>query len=90
MDTTQIPYLSSFIAFEPKARPETSNLAHSPIPLFPVALKGFEKGYRHCLRDLSASLPPHHTLCETHDFLGIEVLGGQSLDDVVTDLKVCK
>jgi hypothetical protein len=54
IDTSQIPYLSSFVAFESRARPDATTFVHGPIPLFPVALKGIELGYRHCFR----SLPP--------------------------------
>lgn len=78
------------MAFETKARPDTKTFVHGPIPLFPVALKGIESGYRHCFRSIPADLAQHHILCETYEFLGIDVLGGQSLDEIFADLKACK
>jgi hypothetical protein len=55
-----------------------------------VALKGIESGYRHCFRSIPPELDQHHILCETYDFLGIQILDGAVLNDIVKDLKAGK
>ena len=32
----------------------------------------------------------HHTLCETDEFLGVDILGGQSINEIFNDLKSSK
>lgn len=76
--------------FQTRAHPESTELVHSPTPLFDVALKGIESGYRHCLRALSTDLAQYHTLCNTYDFLCVDVLGGATIDDIKSELKVAK
>lgn len=90
IEVSRIPYLSSFIRFEGKSKNQTSEFSHKSIPLFDTALKGLESGYRSCFRSLPADLSQFHTLCDTYDFLGIDVLEGQSIDDIIDRLKVGK
>lgn len=90
IEVSKIPYLASFASFEANAHPDATSLVHGPIPLIDAALKGIELGYRHCFRCMPAELSQHHILSETYDFLGVDVLDGQSLDDIFTDLKTCK
>lgn len=87
IDLSLIPYLTSFARFQRVAQPQATEFMHNAIPLFDTALKGVELGYRHCFRSLSAELSQYHTLCETYDFLGVDVLGGQSVDDIFVDLR---
>ncbi|BCS00013.1 uncharacterized protein AKAW2_50354S [Aspergillus luchuensis] len=90
INLSMIPYLRSFVDFQRKAQSQVSEFDHGAIPLFDVALKGFEMGYRHCFRSLPADVSQYHTLCETYDFLGVDVLGQQSIDDIFVDLRACK
>ncbi|KAF2714953.1 hypothetical protein K504DRAFT_395814 [Pleomassaria siparia CBS 279.74] len=90
IDASPIPYLASFVDFESKARPDATTLVHGPIPLFPVALKGVESGYRHCFRGIPADISQYHILCETYQFLGVDVLDGQGLDEISANLKAGK
>jgi hypothetical protein len=90
IDVSQIPYLSAFVDFQRKAQPQGTELAHGPIPLIAEALKGIQSGYRQCFRALPPDLSQHHILCETYDFLGINVLGEQYIDEIFADLKACK
>ncbi|KAI9805835.1 MAG: hypothetical protein M1825_000449 [Sarcosagium campestre] len=83
----KIPYLSTFADFQAKAQPESTELVHGPIPLFDVALKGIESGYRQCFRSLPIDLDQHRILCDTYEFLGVDVLRGQSIDEIFRDLK---
>lgn len=87
IEVSKMPYLSSFVNFSAKAQPRSKEFIHGPIPLFDVALKGIESGYRQCFRSLPAELSQHHTLCDTYELLCIDILGGQSINEIFTDLK---
>ncbi len=87
IDVSKIPYLSSFVDFQANAQPQSTELVHDPIPLFDIALKGIESGYRQCFRSLPADLSQHRILCDTYDFLRVDVLGGQSINEIFRDLK---
>lgn len=87
IDVSKIPYLSSFVDFRSKAQPQLTEFVHGPIPLFDVALKGIETGYRNCFRSLPADLSQHHILCETYEFLCVDILAGQSINDIFDDLR---
>jgi len=87
IDVSKIPYLLSFVDFQANAQPQSTELVHDSIPLFDVALKGVESGYRQCFRSLPADLSQHRILCDTYDFLRVDVLGGQSNHEIFRDLK---
>ena len=87
IDVSKIPYLLSFVDFQANAQPQSTELVHDPIPLFDIALKGIESGYRQCFRSLPADLSQHRILCDTYDFLRVDVLGGQSINEIFRDLK---
>ncbi|EEQ35705.1 hypothetical protein McanMca71_007571 [Microsporum canis] len=90
VDISAIPYLSSFVRSQRLAQPQNTTLVHGNIALFDIALKGLESGYRQCFRSLRGDIPQYHTLCETYDFLGVDVLAGQSIDGIFADLRACK
>ena len=87
IDVSKIPHLSSFVDFQANAQLQSTELVHDPIPLFDIALKGIESGYRQCFRSLPADLSQHRILCDTYDFLRVDVLGGQSINEIFRDLK---
>ncbi|KAG9227928.1 hypothetical protein BJ875DRAFT_35711 [Amylocarpus encephaloides] len=87
INVSKIPYLSSFVDFQVNAQPQSTEFVHEPIPLFDIALKGIESGYRQCFRSLPADLSQHHILCDTYHFLHVDVLGGQSIGEIINDLK---
>jgi hypothetical protein len=87
VEVSRIPYLASFTNFQVNAQPQGAEFVHGPIPLFDVALKGIESGYRQCFRSVSAELSQYHTLCETYQFLCVDVLSGQSINEIFPDLK---
>lgn len=90
IELIKIPYLSSFIDYQLKAQPQSTEWVHDPIPLFDVALKGIQSGYRQCFRSLPPELPQFQVLCETYDFLCVDVVSHQSIDEIITDLKSCR
>lgn len=87
IDVFKILYLLSFVDFQANAQPQSIELVHDPIPLFDIALKGIESGYRQCFRSLPADLSQHRILCDTYDLLRVDVLGGQSINEISRDLK---
>jgi hypothetical protein len=87
IEVSKIPYLSTFVNFQDNAQQQPAEYVHGPILLFDVALKGIESGYRQCFRSIPPDLSQHHTLCETYEFLGVDILGGQSINEVFNDLK---
>jgi hypothetical protein len=87
IEVSKIPYLSSFVDFQTNAQSQTTEFVHGPIPLFDVALKGIESGYRQCFRSLPPDLSQHYTLCDTYELLCVDVLGGQSISEIFNDMK---
>ena len=77
----------SFVDFQANAQPQSIELIHDPIPLFDIALKGIESGCRQYFCSLPADLSQHRILCDTYDFLRVNVLGGQSINEISRDLK---
>ncbi|KAJ6016511.1 hypothetical protein N7540_011102 [Penicillium herquei] len=90
VDISKIPYLSAFVSFQRLSRPQNPDLIHGDIALFDVALRGLELGYRQCFRALKGDIAQYHILCETFHFLGLDVLAGQSVDEIFADLRACK
>ncbi|KAJ5858279.1 hypothetical protein N7534_003556 [Penicillium rubens] len=90
VDISTIPYLSAFVSFQRLSQPRKTEFIHGNIALFDVALRGLESGYRQCFRSLRGDIPQYYTLCETYDFLGVDVLAGQSIDNIFADLRACK
>lgn len=90
VDISTIPYLSAFVKFQRLSRPQSTDFIHGNIALFDVALRGLDSGYRQCFRSLRDDISQYHTLCETYDFLGVDVLAGQSIDNIFADLRACK
>jgi hypothetical protein len=65
-------------------------LAHGPIPLFGMALKGIESGYRQYFRCLPTELAQYQILCETFKFLEVDVLEDLSIDEIIINVKANK
>ncbi|KAI9774393.1 MAG: hypothetical protein M1840_004287 [Geoglossum simile] len=87
IEVSKIPYLLSFANFQANSQPQSTELVHGPIPLFNVVLKGIESGYRQCFRSMPPDLAQHRTLCETYEFLQVDILGGQAITEIFNDLK---
>ncbi|ORY10797.1 hypothetical protein BCR34DRAFT_485103 [Clohesyomyces aquaticus] len=66
---------------------KSTEIIHEAIPLFDVALKGIESGYRQCFRSLSSDIILYRTLCGTYDFLHVDVCKGRTLSEIIKDLK---
>jgi hypothetical protein len=80
--------MASFVRLQKLDNPEATDFVHEPIPLCAVALTGVHFGYRFCFSDLPNDLSSHRTLFATYEFLQVDVLGGKSLDEVVSNLRV--
>ena len=87
MDLSQFPYLASFVSFQTRLPPSNNQPVHNSIPHFEIALRGVELGYRKGFARLPADISQHYTLCETYHFLCVDVLGGQSLKEILKDIR---
>ena len=85
ISTASMPYFASYTDFQKKAG--HTLYEHGEVPLFEAAYRGVEEGFRHCFRSLDTDLSEYHTLCDTLDFLGVDIFGGRSIDTVIEDLK---
>ncbi|CAG8958415.1 hypothetical protein HYFRA_00011092 [Hymenoscyphus fraxineus] len=90
IDVSKIPYLSSFVRFERSAHPDSEELTHSPIRHLDVVLKGITSGYRQCFRDLPSSLDCFQSVCQTYELFCIDILQGQNIRELISDLKAGK
>lgn len=90
------PYLKNYLSFEEaKSNSDLRDgvcTLNKDIPLFDVAMKGLQQGYRHIFRSLgSDDLDAYHTICATYDFLGVDItprhLDKAELDVVITGVK---
>lgn len=86
-DLSQIPRLASLVLNSGDSPAQSTPIIHEAIPLFDVALKGIELGYRQCFRSMSSDVTRYHTLCDTYDFLHVDVCKGRTLGEIIKDLK---
>ncbi|KAF2790757.1 hypothetical protein K505DRAFT_351745 [Melanomma pulvis-pyrius CBS 109.77] len=66
---------------------QSTEIIHEAIPLFDVALKRIESGYRQCFPSMSSDIALYRTLCGTYDFLHVDVCKGRTLSEIIGDLK---
>ena len=90
LDLTRMPYFSSFADFQQRAGRDTEMLEHEDVPLFNVAYKGVEHGFRQCFRALGTDIDQYHILCDSLDFLCVDVLERSSIKDLFQELKTGK
>ncbi|KAI1464224.1 uncharacterized protein F4812DRAFT_216360 [Daldinia caldariorum] len=91
VDTNKFPYFKAFLNFQEKSGQNTTSIPkHGDIPFFDVINYGVSHGFRHFFRRMPVRLSDYHTLCETLEFLAIDVLAGQKLGDIMKDLRKCK
>ncbi|KZM27763.1 isoprenoid biosynthetic process [Ascochyta rabiei] len=79
-DVSRIPRLASPVLNSGDSSSQLTEIIHEAIPLFDVALKGIESGYRQCFRSMSSDITLYRTLCDTYDFLHVDVYTFQSND----------
>ncbi|KAI8961914.1 hypothetical protein F5Y11DRAFT_366246 [Daldinia sp. FL1419] len=91
VDVKKIPYFESFLNFQQKAGQSTTSVpVHGEIPFFDTINYGVSKGYRHFFRRMPVQLSDYHKLCETLEFLTIDLLAGQKLNNIMDDMRECK
>ncbi|KAI1657673.1 hypothetical protein F4813DRAFT_389408 [Daldinia decipiens] len=91
VNINDFPYFKAFIDFQQKSGQDTTPVpTHGDIPFFDVINYGVSNGFRHFFRRMPVQLSDYHTLCETLEFLAIDVLAGQKLRDIMNDLRKCK
>ncbi|KAK7178333.1 hypothetical protein PSPO01_15621 [Paraphaeosphaeria sporulosa] len=87
IDVSQIPRFASLVVNSGSNSSRSTEIVHEAIPLFDVALKGIESGYRQCFRSMSSDVSHYRTLCGTYDFLHVDVCKGRTLSEIIKDLK---
>ncbi|OTB09266.1 hypothetical protein M426DRAFT_18641 [Hypoxylon sp. CI-4A] len=91
VDTKKIPYFESFLSFQQKSGQSTASVpVHGDIPFFDIINYGVSKGYRQFFRRMPTQLSDYHTLCESLEFLAIDILAGRKLPDIVRDFRKAK
>ncbi|KAI1475650.1 hypothetical protein K445DRAFT_374462 [Daldinia sp. EC12] len=91
VDTHKFPYFKAFLNFQENSGQNNTVIPkHNDIPFFDVINYGVVHGFRHFFRRMPVQLSDYHTLCETLEFLTIDVLAGQTLHDIMKDLRKCK
>ncbi|KAI2769927.1 hypothetical protein F4815DRAFT_437571 [Daldinia loculata] len=91
VNINKFPYFKAFLDFQQRSGQDTTPVpTHSDIPFFDVINYGVSNGFRHFFRRMPVQLSDYHTLCETLEFLAIDVLAGQKLRDIMNDLRKCK
>jgi hypothetical protein len=90
IDVSQIPRLADLVLKNGDSSSIPTEIVHEAVPLFDVALKGIESGYRQCFRLMSREITDYRTLCETYDFLQVDVCKGRTLSEIIEDLKASR
>lgn len=91
IDVQKIPYFQSFLrsceltGSDPRTIPE-----HEDIPFFEAIQYAVTHGCRHFFRRMSDQLSDWHQLCETLDFLSVNVTLGMKLAEVFDEAKSIK
>lgn len=83
IDPSKMPYFQGYLRFNQLSNQE---LRHEDIPLFDVAYAGVEHGMRQCFRRISGDLDEFARLCETLQFLMVDVVQNRSIQDIMKDM----
>ena len=85
---TKIPYFESFIRFQQSSGHDSTQLpTHDDIPFFGIINDGVQKGFRQFFRRMPTNLNDYHTLCNTLDFLRVDVTSDHNLHDIMADFR---
>lgn len=88
VNVNKIPYFAAFTRFQSLSGQSAASVpVHDEIPHFTVINECVDIGYRNFFLQLPLNLEDYHTVCETLDFLTVDVLKGQKLRDVFDELK---
>jgi hypothetical protein len=88
VNVKKIPYLESFLSFQKHSGQDTTQLpTHDDIPFFDIINDGVERGFRQFFRRMPTELAEYQKLCETLEFLAIDVLEGRKLSDLLKDMR---
>lgn len=91
VDVTKIPYIESFVRFQVRSGQSTTPLpVHDDIPFFDIINYSVQKGYRNFFRRMPPQLSDYHVLCETLEFLAIDIPQRRKLQEIFNDMRAGK
>ncbi|KAJ4294100.1 hypothetical protein N0V90_007790 [Kalmusia sp. IMI 367209] len=85
VDLKKIPYFDAFLGFQQRAGQPP---VHEDVPFFDIINSSVEQGYRQIFRLMPTQLSDYRILCETFEYLAIDVLKNRKLCDIVKDTKL--
>ncbi|KAK5988023.1 hypothetical protein PT974_12159 [Cladobotryum mycophilum] len=91
VDVTRMPYFESYIRFQQSTGQNTTAVVtHDDLPFFDIINDGVTNGFRQFFRKMPTQLDDYHVLCETLEFLCVDVVSNRNLHDIMKDLRTGK
>lgn len=85
---TKMPYFDSYLSFQRSSGQDSTQLpTHDEIPFFRVIDKGINDGFRHFFRCMPTRLSDYRLLCETLEFLCVDVLSTRNIRSIMDDFQ---
>lgn len=83
-----MPYFASFLRFRRSSGQEVAQLpTHDEIPFFDIINEGMKNGFRQFFRRMPTQINDYRILCETLEFLCIDILSGRNMRDIIHDFR---
>jgi hypothetical protein len=86
VDGVAIPYFGRLANTNDRSM-TTSRIQHADIPYFGIIIHAVQNGSRHFFLRMPHQLAEYRILCKTLDFLSVDVVKHQKLQDIARDLK---
>lgn len=88
IDVTKMPYFESHLRFQRSSGQDSTQLpTHDEIPFFQMIDRGINDGFRHFFRRMPTQLRDYRLLCETLEFLCVDVLSRRNVRSIMDDLR---
>lgn len=83
-----MPYFDSYLRFQRSSGQDSAQLpTHDKIPFFNVIDRGIKNGFRQFFRHMPTKLGDYRLLCETLEFLCVDVLSGRNVRSIMDELR---
>lgn len=88
LDLKEFPYLKAYLNFlRHSGRLTTRIPTHDAIPFFGVIIHCLKHGFRHFFSLVPPDLSSYRALCDSIEFLGVDVLKGQNIHHIMNELR---